>query len=77
MRKAIAFYERALEIEREIGDREGEANTLWSCALAFDQSGDRLEAIVRAEAALRIFEAIEDPNIENIRATLADWCEGH
>jgi len=72
-RKALELYEKALVIGREIGDRRGEANALSNSALALDKLRDRAQAIVRAEAALRIFEAIEHPNAAKVRATLADW----
>ena len=72
-RKAIAFYEQALIIDREIGDRRGEGNDLWNSALALDKLGDRAQAIARAEAALRIREAIEDPRGAKVRARLAEW----
>jgi tetratricopeptide (TPR) repeat protein len=73
VRKAIEFYEQALVIRREIGDRRGEGNDLWNSALAFYKLSDRAQAIARAEAALRIYEAIEDPNAAKVRAALAEW----
>jgi tetratricopeptide (TPR) repeat protein len=72
-RKAIEFFQQALVIDREIGDRRGEGNALWSSALAFDRLGDRPQAIARAEAALAIYEAIEDPNAAKVRSMLAKW----
>lgn len=72
-RKAIGFYEQHLEIAREIGDRRGEGNALWNSALAHDSLGERAEAVRRAEAALAIREAIEDPNADMVRGTLAGW----
>jgi hypothetical protein len=38
-----------------------------------DVLGDRRQAIDRAEAALQIREAIEDPNAAKVRAKLAEW----
>ncbi|MSU57963.1 MAG: tetratricopeptide repeat protein [Pedosphaera sp.] len=72
-RKAIEFYEQHRDIAREIGDRRGAGNALWNSALALDQLGDRAQAMVRAEEALRIREAIEDPNAAQVRAQLAKW----
>jgi tetratricopeptide (TPR) repeat protein len=71
--KAIKFYEQQLAITREIGDRRGEANSLWNSALALEKLGDRAQALPRAAAALRICEAIEDPNAAKVRARLAEW----
>lgn len=71
--KANEFYEQALLIDREIGDRRGEAITLWNLALAFNKLDKRTEAITHAEAALKIFETIEYPETNQVRATLAAW----
>ena len=71
--KALGFYEQRLVIAREIGDRCGEANSLWNSALTLEKLGDRAQAIAPAEAALRIYEAIEDPHAARVRARLADW----
>ena len=42
-------------------------------ALALDQLSDRAQAIAHAEAALTIYEEIEDPNVPMVRAALAEW----
>ena len=55
------------------GDRRGEGKALWNSAVAYDSLGNRTEAIARAEAALAIREAIEDPNAAQERAKLAEW----
>ena len=41
--------------------------------MALEQIGNRAQAIARAEAALRIYEAIEDPNAAQVRAALTAW----
>jgi tetratricopeptide (TPR) repeat protein len=69
-RHGIEYYEQQLQITREIGDRLGEANSLFNSALAFDRLGDRPAAIAQAEAALRIFEAIESPSASGVRHQL-------
>jgi tetratricopeptide (TPR) repeat protein len=74
-RKALQFYEQQLAIVREIGDLRGEGNCLASSAYAYNSLGKRAEAFADAEAALRIFEAIEDPNSVSMCATLAHWRE--
>jgi MinD-like ATPase involved in chromosome partitioning or flagellar assembly/tetratricopeptide (TPR) repeat protein len=72
-RRAIEYYEQRLQIAREIGDRQGEANALFNSAPALDQLGDRVAAIARAEAALKIYEAIEAPHAPKVRDQLAKW----
>lgn len=70
---AIKFYGQSLDIAREIGDRRGEGNARWNIALALDTVGEREKAIVSAEAALKIYEAIEDPNEGRVRRGLEEW----
>jgi tetratricopeptide (TPR) repeat protein len=72
-RKAIEFYEQLLVIKREVGDRRGEGNDLWDSADKLWNLRERAQAIARAVAALRIYEAIEDPNAAKVRAKLAGW----
>ena len=72
-RRAIEFYEKALEIDREIGNRQGEGMDLWNMSLALDQLGERAQAIAHAEAALKIYEQIEDRRADEVRKELAEW----
>ena len=74
--KAIEFYEQHGDIAREIGDRRGEGNALWNSAEEFWNMGGYAEAIRRAEDALRIREAIDDPNRDMVRVKLAEWRGG-
>jgi tetratricopeptide (TPR) repeat protein len=71
-REAIEYYGQQLVIVRETGDRRGEGTALWNSALLLEQQGDRQEAISRVEAALRIYEAIEDPNAAKVRRALEE-----
>ena len=48
-------------------------NELSNLSLALDQLGDRKKAIAHAEAALTIFEQIEDPNAGKVRSALEEW----
>lgn len=72
-RKAIEFFEQALVIRREIGDRRGEGNALWKLSQVRDPLGDRDQAIALAEASLKIFQEIKDPNVGKVREQLAKW----
>lgn len=72
-RKAIEYYEQALDILREIADKRGEGNVLWNMSLAQDQLGDRTQAIDCARAALKIQEDIEDPRREKTKRKLQEW----
>jgi tetratricopeptide (TPR) repeat protein len=72
-RMAIEFFEQQLVITREIGDRRGEGHALFNSALALAILNDRTQAVARAEAALQIYEAIEDPHAAQVRTLLEKW----
>ncbi|NAS89575.1 hypothetical protein C4E24_07580, partial [ANME-1 cluster archaeon AG-394-G21] len=67
--KAIEYYEQALAIAREIGDRRGEGNSLGNLGLAYSDLGQEEKAIEYYEQALAIGKEIKDPRI-------IDFCEG-
>ncbi len=70
---ALEFYEKALNIGREVGDKQGEGYSLHNISIALHKLGNCADAITNAEAALRIFEQIEDPTAESTRNQLAEW----
>lgn len=62
-RKAIEYYEQALKISREIGDRRGEGVDLGNLGLAYSHLGEPRKAIEFLKQSLAIGKAIEDPRI--------------
>ena len=58
--KAIGFYEQALGIDREIGDRRGEGNALGNLGLAYAALGQVEKAIGFYEQHLAIVREIGD-----------------
>ncbi|HVF42933.1 MAG TPA: tetratricopeptide repeat protein [Pyrinomonadaceae bacterium] len=71
--RAVEFHEQYLAIARELGDRHGEGIALFNASLALDILGNRAKAFAHAEAALEIFEQIESPYVDRVRAQLAWW----
>ena len=71
--KAIDFFDQQLAIAREIGDRRGEGNALWNSALVFWELEERNGAMRRGVAALAIYQSIEAPVAEKVKATLEEW----
>jgi len=59
-RRAIGYYEQALAIAREIGDRRGEGNHLGNLGAAYFALGDARRAIGYYEQALAIAREIGD-----------------
>ena len=44
-KKALAFYNQALPLRRDVGDRAGEATTLNNIGLVYDDLGDKKKAL--------------------------------
>jgi tetratricopeptide (TPR) repeat protein len=59
-KKAIDYYEQALKISREIGNRSGECADLGNLGNAYDVLGEPRKAIEYHEQALEISREIED-----------------
>jgi tetratricopeptide (TPR) repeat protein len=59
-RKAIEYYEKALKIDREIGDRRGEGADLGNLGVSYSQLGETRKAIEYYEQALKIDREISD-----------------
>lgn len=62
--QAIAAHEAALQLAREVGDRNAEAMTLNNLALALGYAGDDQGAVVRFDEAASILRELDDPHHE-------------
>jgi hypothetical protein len=58
---------------REIGDRRGQGTVLFNMSLAYEQLGERNEAILRATQALEILQQLESPYVEMVQKQLTHW----
>ncbi|HUV83226.1 MAG TPA: tetratricopeptide repeat protein, partial [archaeon] len=67
--KAIEYYEKALVIAREIGDRRGEGADLGNLGNAYRNLGQVEKAIEYYEQSLMIGREIRDPRIINFCET--------
>ena len=65
--KAIEYYEQALKIAREIGDRRGEGNRLGNLGIAYSNLGETKKAIDYYEQAFEL-------NPENETACYSKAC---
>ena len=63
-RKAIDYYEQAIEIYREIGDRSGEVRSLGNLGLAYNSLGTYQKAIDYYEQSLAISREIGNRSSE-------------
>src|SRR6185503_15000347 len=68
--RALEYLREALTIFREFGDRQAEASVLVFISQAEAQNGNLPEAIMNAEAALKLFEEIESPFADSVRQLL-------
>jgi hypothetical protein len=69
----LELYAQALVIQREVGDRHGEATTLWNMALEQYKLGERARALANGDAALKIAETYHERKAAQIRARLEEW----
>jgi DNA-binding SARP family transcriptional activator/tetratricopeptide (TPR) repeat protein len=67
---AIAYYNRSIEYCRELADRYDEAETLVNLGDVYDSAGDLLTARSAWTQALQIFEEIDHPGRDQVRAKL-------
>ena len=58
--KALEFYNQALPIYRQTGDKSGEAGTLGNLGNVYDDLGDKQKALDYSEQALSIFRQVGD-----------------
>ncbi len=59
-RKALDYYEQALPVLRELGDRAGEATTLNNIGMVWDDLGEKHKALDYYQQALPIRRAVGD-----------------
>jgi len=70
--RAIEYYEQSLTIQREIGDRNGEANSLYNKALCLKVLNRLEDALQYLQRALIIFTHINlEHNIQNCKIHIA------
>ena len=63
VKKAIGYHEQNLDISREIGDRQGEANALGNLGVAHARLGNAEKATALIREARQIGQEINDPQI--------------
>jgi DNA-binding SARP family transcriptional activator/tetratricopeptide (TPR) repeat protein len=73
-RRAIACYEQSLQMCRELADRYNEADTLDHLGNVHAAEGDAGSAHRVWTEALRIFEDIDHPAADPVRAKLVEAC---
>jgi hypothetical protein len=72
-RRAIDYHGRRLVIARNMGDRRGEGIALFNMSLAFNDLRARARMLASAEAALPVFQSLEDPHADKVRTRLLRW----
>src|SRR5262249_28790816 len=68
--RALETFEQALAILREVGDRRGEAITLFNVAQIREARGEIPEAIALLERVVALDEAVQHPQLASDRAYL-------
>jgi hypothetical protein len=63
VQEAIGYYERALPIAQEIGDRRGEASRSWNLGLLYEET-DPVEAVALMSVLVQYERDIGHPDAE-------------
>ncbi|HPA34351.1 MAG TPA: hypothetical protein PLF72_13405 [Anaerolineaceae bacterium] len=71
-RRAIGYYEQALAIHREIGDRRGEAIDSGNCSLMYEQQGNLQRTAGVVQVCVDYECAIGDPEAERYTAIVEE-----
>ena len=77
MEEAIRYYQQALEIAREVGDRRGEAIDLFNLGDEYVKLDKVAEGLECLRQALAIFEEIKSPYAERARRRLKELEAAH
>ncbi|MEO1646215.1 MAG: tetratricopeptide repeat protein, partial [Chloroflexota bacterium] len=67
---ALSYYEQALPIRREVGDKSGEAVTSYNIGMIHYEQGDLDEAIRYVGRCVELDEIVQHPDLESDRRTL-------
>ena len=67
----IGYYERALPIRQEVGDRVGESVTWYNLAMLYREQGRLPEAVAALRQVVALDEQVHSLDLEADRATLA------
>jgi tetratricopeptide (TPR) repeat protein len=65
--EALRYYQQALAISREVGDRAGEGTTLWNIGALYFEQGRNDAALACFLRARNIYEEVLSPNREGVQ----------
>lgn len=71
--EAVLAFDEQLVLCREMEDPRGEGKALFNKALTLNEFGDHAQALSLAEDSLTIFEQLEAPEVEIVKATISSW----
>jgi len=70
--EALSYYEQALAIRREVGDRGGEGQTLWNIGALYFEQDHYDVALPSLLLARDIFEEVQSPNRDGVQSWIDD-----
>lgn len=73
--EALQYYEQALRIRKEVGDRRGEADTLWNLGELHFKQGRYDVALACLLLARDIYEEVLSPDREGVQSWIDDLRE--
>ena len=70
--QALDYYQQALPIREEVGDRAGESITRYNMALIYRAEGRLAEAVVELRRVVELDRLVQHPDLESDMALLAE-----
>jgi hypothetical protein len=67
---ALRYYQQALPIRRQVGDRAGEATTRYNIAMLLRAAGRLGEAVAELEVVVGLDRAVQHPDLDAHTAVL-------
>lgn len=71
--QALTYYQQALPLYQQVGDRTGESVTRFNTAMLYGEQGRLAEAVEQLRQVVALEAAIQHPDLEQDRATLARY----
>ena len=75
--EALRYYERALPIQKDVGDRYGESITRYNMAVIYRAQGALERAVIELRKVVELDRQVQHPDLESDLALLkeleAEW----
>ena len=68
--RALRYYQQALPIRQEVGDRTGESETRYNMVMLYRSQGQLMEAVGELRQVVELDQQVQHPDLDSDRAML-------